>query len=77
MISPVPDIRLVTVEDAPVLANLLRVNREFLAPWEPIRPDEFFTTEGQSQAIKDALLQYQRGATVPHVISIVAASSAA
>ena len=29
--------RLVTPDDAPVLAEVLRVSRDFLAPWEPIR----------------------------------------
>lgn len=63
-----PATRLVTVKDASLLADLLRVNREFLAPWEPSRPDAFFTTDGQRHAIKDALLQYECDAVVPHVI---------
>ena len=68
IIRVVPIIRLVTVEDAPVLADLLRVNRTFLAPWQPIRPDGFFTTDGQRRAIEDGLLDYERGVTSPHVI---------
>jgi ribosomal-protein-alanine N-acetyltransferase len=64
----VPVTRLVTVQDAPVLADLLAVNRQYLAPWEPIRPDGFFTTDGQRQVITDALLHYERDAIVPHVI---------
>ena len=39
--------RLITLDDAAALASLLRVNREFLAPWEPVRPEEYFTVEGQ------------------------------
>jgi ribosomal-protein-alanine N-acetyltransferase len=65
---PVSVTRLVTVQDAAPLADLLTVNREFLAPWEPVRPAASLTTHGQRQAIKDALLQYQRDASVPHVI---------
>ena len=40
-------IRPVTVDDAEELAALYAANREFLAPFEPIRPDEFFTAAGQ------------------------------
>ena len=40
-------IRPVTVDDAEELAALYAANREFLAPFEPIRPDEFFTATGQ------------------------------
>lgn len=60
--------RLVTIDDAPALAALLRANREFLAPWEPDRPDSFFTVEGQRWVIEDAQEQYARGLGVPHVI---------
>src|SRR3712207_2209238 len=33
-------IRLVTLDDAGPLAELLAANREFLAPWEPVRRSE-------------------------------------
>jgi len=64
----VPATRLVTLDDAPVLAELLRVNHDFLAPWEPIRDDDSFTVEGQSTAIRSALERYRQGITVPFVI---------
>jgi ribosomal-protein-alanine N-acetyltransferase len=60
--------RLVTLDDAPVLAELLQVNREFLAPWEPIQGEEFFTVDGQQAVIKNALEQHHQGTTLPHVI---------
>ena len=63
-----PDTRLVTPDDAPVLAELLRVNRDFLAPWEPIRDEDNFTIEGQRATIKSALQRYEQGITVPSVI---------
>ena len=68
MMSRMRVIRLITVEDATALADLLRVSREFLAPWQPIRPDEFFTTNGQQKAINDALHDHERGATAPYAI---------
>ena len=39
--------RLMTVDDAPVLAELVRSNREFLAPWEPLRREDYFTEAGK------------------------------
>ncbi|MBV9854950.1 MAG: GNAT family N-acetyltransferase [Streptosporangiaceae bacterium] len=60
--------RLVTVGDALVLAELLRVNRDFLAPWEPPRSDNYFTLDGQRAVILDALARYERGTALPRVI---------
>jgi [ribosomal protein S5]-alanine N-acetyltransferase len=40
-------IRRLERDDAVELAELLRENREFLAPFDPIRDDDFFTAEGQ------------------------------
>ena len=40
-------LRLVGEDDAAVLADLVRANREFLAPWEPARDDAFFTEAHQ------------------------------
>jgi ribosomal-protein-alanine N-acetyltransferase len=45
--------RLVSVDDAAAIAALQRASREFLAPWEPVRPEEFFTAEGQLADIVD------------------------
>lgn len=62
-------VRLIAVEDAEPLADLVCANREFLAPWEPIRPDEYFTAEGQHRAIGEALEQFASGTLVPFVIA--------
>jgi ribosomal-protein-alanine N-acetyltransferase len=61
-------IRLVAVDDAPVLAELLTANRKFLAPWQPTRAEDFFTTDGQREAIDTALIEHERGITIPNVI---------
>lgn len=61
-------IRLIAVEDALPLAELLQVNREFLAPWDPVRPEEYFTADGQQRAIEEALERYAEEAIVPYVI---------
>jgi len=64
----VPPTRLVTVDDAPVLADTLRRSRDFLAPWEPIRRDDYFTADSQRAVIGVALEQYGQGTCVPRVI---------
>jgi ribosomal-protein-alanine N-acetyltransferase len=60
--------RLVTLQDVPVLAELHRVNREFLAPFEPARSDDYFTVAGQRAVIEGALARYEQGTVLPHVI---------
>jgi [ribosomal protein S5]-alanine N-acetyltransferase len=44
-------IRPLTTDDAGELAALLAANRRFLAPYEPERPDEFFTPAGQRERL--------------------------
>lgn len=58
-------IRPVSIDDATPLADLLRVNREFLAPWDPVRDEEYFTVDGQRKLIRGAL---DSDSTEPHVI---------
>jgi ribosomal-protein-alanine N-acetyltransferase len=60
--------RLVRPDDAPALAELLRANREFLAPFEPVRADDYFTEAAQRAVIDDALTQYEEGRNLPFVI---------
>ncbi|NMM31885.1 MAG: GNAT family N-acetyltransferase [Cellulomonas sp.] len=60
--------RRITLDDAPVIAELVRANREFLAPWEPIRPEGYATVDGQREVIRTALEQHEQGSTLPHVI---------
>jgi ribosomal-protein-alanine N-acetyltransferase len=48
-------IRPVQPEDAPELAALYAANREFLAPYEPVRPEEFFTEDGQRERLERQL----------------------
>lgn len=50
------------------MTELVRVNREFLAPWEPVRGEDYFTADGQRAAIRGALARYEQGSALPHVI---------
>lgn len=60
--------RLVRMEDAEVLAELVRSNREFKAPWDPIRPEHYFTVAGQVEVIEELLGGHQSGVMLPYVI---------
>jgi ribosomal-protein-alanine N-acetyltransferase len=60
--------RLVTVGDAEVLAGLLREDRAFMAPWEPVRDEAYFTVAGQRAVLDAALDQHAHGSCLPHVI---------
>jgi ribosomal-protein-alanine N-acetyltransferase len=60
--------RLIEPDDAATLADLVQRSRAFLAPWEPTRPDHYFTVEGQRDVIADSLARYHAGTMLPHVI---------
>ena len=45
-------IRPLRLEDAEELAALYRANREFLTPFEPVRPESFFTAAGQRARVE-------------------------
>lgn len=63
-----PVTRLLVLDDAPVLAELLRANRDFLAPWHPRRGEDYFGDEGQKRAVARVLEEYDTGRSVPRVI---------
>ena len=47
-------IRPLTVSDARDLLALRLANRDFLTPFDPLRPDEFFTLEAQAEIARNA-----------------------
>jgi ribosomal-protein-alanine N-acetyltransferase len=48
-------IRAVRPEDAEELAALYGANQDFLSPFEPVRPPEFFTADGQTARLRRQL----------------------
>jgi ribosomal-protein-alanine N-acetyltransferase len=60
--------RLIGLDDAEALARIVRESREFLAPWEPVHEELYFTAEGQREYIAAALERYRQGTSVPYVI---------
>ena len=63
-----PVIRPLDRDDVQMLTELQRANREFLAPWQPLRPDSHFTEAGQREAVEALLAQRAAGTAVPLVI---------
>ncbi len=60
--------RPLTADDAEPLARLLAANRGYLAPWDPVRADEYYTVAGQRAVIARDLVARERGAMLPLVI---------
>jgi [ribosomal protein S5]-alanine N-acetyltransferase len=61
-------IRPVRIDDASALSAVYRANRRFLAPWEPVRDDAFFTTEGQRAHLGKVVRDMDGGAAYRCVI---------
>ncbi|MDA2809713.1 GNAT family protein [Nocardiopsis sp. RSe5-2] len=60
--------RLLAPEDASALAEHLTESRAFLAPWDALRDDRYFTAEGQRTHIEEALRAYAMGTMAPFAI---------
>jgi ribosomal-protein-alanine N-acetyltransferase len=61
---PLPDgysLQPLTLEHAPALAAAYARNREHLAPWDPERPEEFYTPEGQAASLVERLRLEEQG----------------
>jgi [ribosomal protein S5]-alanine N-acetyltransferase len=65
-----PDVilRPIAVGDAKPLSAAYVGNRKHLEPWEPVRPESFFTVEGQTERIDGLLRQAADGIMVPWVM---------
>ena len=61
-------VRVLRRSDAGPLADAYLRNREHLAPWEPLRFEEFFTAEGQAASIESKLGLFIAGTDVPWVL---------
>src|SRR5688500_17348138 len=66
MTEPSYRIRELSASDAVALNDAYARNMQHLAPWEPIRPDSFYTVEGQEAVIAQRLedLEVGRGASL-------------
>lgn len=64
-----PVTRPLDLTDATALTALYAENRQFLAPWQPLRPEAYFSEAGQREAVGKALAQRESGSAVPLVIT--------
>ncbi|MFC8538739.1 GNAT family N-acetyltransferase [Streptomyces sp. NPDC057249] len=65
------DIRLrpTTMADAASRAEALTRSRAYMRPWEPVRPDSFYTEEGQRERLAGLLADRRAGRSMPWVLS--------
>lgn len=54
---------------ADALAAGYRRNRTYLAPWEPLREESFYSSDGQKAVIEAKLLLFRAGTEVPWVLA--------
>ncbi|WP_187414962.1 GNAT family N-acetyltransferase [Nonomuraea sp. PA05] len=62
-------LRLATEQDPEALHVAYVRNRDHLTPWEPRRPEEFFTVEGQATRLKGLLEQQAGGQAAAWVLA--------
>ncbi|MGP3927231.1 GNAT family N-acetyltransferase [Streptomyces sp. 8N616] len=60
--------RAAALEDAGGLAETLLRNRTYMRPWEPDRPEEFFTERGQRARLIHQLAQREARCAMPWVL---------
>ncbi|MEU2333031.1 GNAT family protein [Streptomyces sp. NPDC006654] len=71
LILPDVILRPIALGDAKALCSAYAVNRSHLAPWEPVRPDSFFTVDGQTERIDGLLKQAADGVMLPLLMESV------
>ena len=57
-----------TIEDAEAIAEAQVRSREHLRPWEPYRPDAWFTAAGQAERLQGQLERHKYGQVVPWLL---------
>ena len=62
------ELRPVRVDDAEALARLYSQQRDFLAPYDPVRPESFYTVAGQRAEAEQAVAHRQAGVRYRYVI---------
>ncbi|MFD4859641.1 GNAT family N-acetyltransferase [Streptomyces atratus] len=62
-------LRPVTPADASSLAVALTRSRAYMQPWEPVRPDAFYTEQGQQERLAGMLADRDAGRVMPWVLA--------
>ena len=55
--------------DARALTEAFQKNRAHLAPWEPVRPERFYTVQGQQEVITRQRTELGLGTSLPMVLA--------
>ena len=61
--------RPLALDDVEALTALHVAHRQHLAPWQPLRPDSYFTVDGQRESVVALLEQGASGSAAPLVIT--------
>ena len=61
-------VRVLRLSDAEGMCAAYQRNRDHLAPWEPVRAEEFFTLDGQRASIESKVALFIAGSDVPWVL---------
>ncbi|WP_256339541.1 MULTISPECIES: hypothetical protein [unclassified Streptomyces] len=61
-------LRLLARGDVDAMCAAYVANRRHLQPWEPVRPESFFTAAGQSRRVHGLLRQFAEGTALPMVL---------
>jgi ribosomal-protein-alanine N-acetyltransferase len=67
-LTPDVQLRLATLDDAKALAEAYTRSWDHLRPWEPDRPEKWFTPAGQEERLSRLLGKYKAGETVPWLL---------
>jgi len=62
-------LRPVTLTDAAALADALTRSRAYMRPWEPARPEAFYTEDGQRERLAGVLAERDAGRSMPWVLA--------
>ncbi|MFB7466252.1 GNAT family N-acetyltransferase [Streptomyces sp. NPDC056224] len=63
------EMRALAPGDAAGLAGAFARNRAYMAPFEPVRPEDFYTERGQRARIEGMLAERDAGRMVPYVLA--------
>ncbi|TCC47648.1 N-acetyltransferase [Kribbella capetownensis] len=67
-LTPEVELRVASLDDAPALAEAYTRSWDHLSPWEPDRPENWFTPAGQLERLTRTLERYKNGLVVPWLL---------
>lgn len=67
-LTPEVQLRIATLDDAPALADAYTRSWDHLSPWEPQRPENWFTPAGQLEKLTSTLERHKNGLVVPWLL---------